>query len=64
MIKERGEKDSLWNFRMGYSCYYSGKLKEAQKYLERCLELNPDELDGDILLRYTYSDLGQKKKKN
>ena len=61
MIKERGEKDSLWNFRMGYSCYYSGKLKEAQKYLERCLELNPDELDGDILLRYTYSDLANKK---
>lgn len=60
-IKDEGEKDSLWNFRIGYSCYYGGKLEEAQKYFERCLELNPNEPDVDILLRYTYSDLGNKK---
>ncbi len=60
-IKDEGENTSLWNFRIGYSCYYSGKLEEAQKYFERCLELNPDEPDADDLLRYTYYDLGIKK---
>lgn len=60
-VKDEGENDSLWNFRIGYSCYYSGKLEEAQKYFERCLEINPEEPDADILLRFTYSDLGNKK---
>lgn len=60
-IKDEGENTSLWNFRVGYSYYYSGKLEEAQKYFERCLELNPNEPDGDTLLRYTYSDLGTRK---
>ena len=60
-VKDEGENDSLWNFRIGYSCYYSGKLEEAQKYFERCLEINPKEPDADILLRFTYSDLGNKK---
>lgn len=60
-IKDEGEKDSLWNFRIGYSCYYSGRLEEAQKYFEKSLEINPEEPDADVLLRYTYSDLGTKK---
>lgn len=60
-VKDEGEKDSLWNFRIGYSCYYSGRLEEAKKYFERSLELNPEEPDADVLLRFTYSDLGTKK---
>ena len=60
-IKDEGEEDSLWNFRAGYSCYYSGKLEEAERYFRRALEINPDEPDADMLLRYTYSDLGNKK---
>lgn len=60
-VKDEGEKDSLWNFRIGYSCYYSGRLEEAQKYFERSLEINPEEPDADVLLRFIYSDLGTKK---
>ena len=67
-LKDEGENDSLWNFRVGYSYYYSEKakenpeyLEEAKKYFERCLELNPNEPDGDILLRWVYSDLGNRK---
>lgn len=60
-VKDEGEKDSLWNFRIGYSCYYSGRLEEAQKYFERSLEINPEEPDADVLLRFTYSNLGTKK---
>jgi tetratricopeptide (TPR) repeat protein len=60
-LKDEGENTALWNFRIGYSCYYSGRLEEAQKYFERCLELNPEEPDADILLRYIYSDLGNRK---
>lgn len=60
-VKDEGEKDSLWNFRIGYSCYYSGRLEEAKKYFERSLELNPEEPDADVLLRFIYSDLGTKK---
>ena len=67
-LKDEGENDSLWNFRVGYSYYYSEKAKEnpdylekAKKYFERCLELNPNEPDGDTLLRWVYSDLGNRK---
>ena len=67
-LKDEGENDSLWNFRVGYSYYYSEKakenpeyLEEAKKYFERCLELNPNEPDGDVLLRWVYSDLGNRK---
>ena len=67
-LKDEGENDSLWNFRVGYSYYYSEKAKEnpdylekVKKYFERCLELNPNEPDGDILLRWVYSDLGNRK---
>ena len=69
-MKDEGENTALWNFRVGYSYYYSNpsdiskkfkNLEEAKKYFERCLELNPEEPDADVLLRYTYSDLGNKK---
>ena len=67
-MKDEGENDSLWNFRIGYSYYYSEKAKEnpdylenAKKYFERCLELNPNEPDGDTLLMWVYSDLGTRK---
>lgn len=69
-MKDEGENTALWNFRVGYSYYYSNpsdisekfkNLEEAKKYFERCLELNPEEPDADTLLRYTYSDLGNKK---
>ena len=67
-LKDDGENDSIWNFRVGYSYYYSEKakenpeyLEEAKKYFEKCLELNPNEPDGDTLLRWVYSDLGNRK---
>ena len=67
-LKDEGEENSLWNFRVGYSYYYSENakdnpqyLEEAKKYFERCLELNPNEPDGDVLLRWVYSDLGNRK---
>lgn len=67
-VKEEGENDSLWNFRLGYSYYYSENfgqnphyLEEAEKYFEKCLELNPEEPDGDTLLRFVYSDLGNRR---
>ena len=67
-LKDEGEENSLWNFRVGYSYYYSENAKDnpqylekAKKYFERCLELNPNELDGDVLLRWVYSDLGNRK---
>lgn len=60
-LKEEGEKDSLWNFRAGYSCYYLGKLEEAESYFKKALEINPNEPDAEMLLRYTYSDLGNRK---
>lgn len=67
-LKDEGENDSLWNFRVGYAYYYSEKVREnpeylekAKNYFEKCLELNPNEPDGDTLLMLVYSDLGNKK---
>ena len=38
-LKDKGEENSLWNFRVGYSYYYSEKAKEHPEYLEEAKKL-------------------------
>lgn len=60
-MKDTGEKDSLWNFRIGYSCFYLDQFEEAEKYFEKALEINPNELNADRFLVWVYSELGTRK---
>lgn len=52
-VKERGERDPLWLFRLGYAYFYSARYEEALRCFEKCKELNPDEQDVDIFLSMT-----------
>jgi tetratricopeptide (TPR) repeat protein len=50
-VRERGESDSLWHFRMGYAYYYSEQHDQALAHFEKSKELNPDEPDIDLFLQ-------------
>ena len=42
-IREQGQDDPYWHFRMGYALYYiDGREAEAVPYLERAIELGDD----------------------
>lgn len=42
-VREQGQDDPFWNFRVGYSLYYiDGREVEAIPYLERAIELGDD----------------------
>lgn len=47
--KAEGENDGLWNYRMGYSCYYLFQHEEALAYLERAKELGCGEWADELL---------------
>lgn len=44
-IKEEGEKDWLWNYRMGYAYYFQYKEHEAEIYFRQAVSLNPQDDD-------------------
>lgn len=48
-VKAAGENDGLWNYRMGYSCFYLYQYKEALAYLERAKELGCSEWADELL---------------
>lgn len=57
-IREQGERDALWNFRMGYSLYYLhhlGREKEAAEYLRKAIALGDEHPDTAALLRMAES---------
>lgn len=57
-IREQGERDALWNFRMGYSLYYLHHLnreKEAAEYLRKAIALGDGHPDTVTLLRMAES---------
>lgn len=46
-VKEQGEGDSLWLFRLGYAYFYSYAYDKALTLFEKCKEINPSEEDAD-----------------
>lgn len=47
--KAEGENDGIWNYRMGYSCFYLSQYEEALAYLERAKELGCGEWADELL---------------
>ena len=52
LIKDQGQNDSLWHFRMGYSYFYLGKYENALKEFELSYQLHEkdDEVKSDAKL--------------
>ena len=50
-IREEGEEDAVWNFRMGYSLYYLDNNAEALRYFNKAYELNPEDEDTLYFIR-------------
>lgn len=42
-VKQKGETDSVWLFRLGYAYFYSDRDEEALSIIEKSLEINPDD---------------------
>lgn len=50
-VREEGEDDALWNFRMGYSQYYLDNNAEALRYFDKTRQLDPEDEDALYFLR-------------
>lgn len=50
-IREVGEQDTNWNFRMGYALYYLDRYKEALSYFTKADELTPEDVDTIEFIR-------------
>lgn len=50
-IREVGEQDTNWNFRMGYALYYLDRNKEALSYFTKADELTPEDEDTIEFIR-------------
>ena len=42
-VREDGEEDDRWNFRMGYAQYYLDNYRDALHYFNKARELNPED---------------------
>ena len=45
-LREQGEADPIWNYRVGYSYYYLDKEEMAREYFVRASELDPEDEDA------------------
>ena len=59
-VREKGNDDPLWHYRLGYALYYLHREKEALPCFRRALELNPD--DSDALQFIGWCEAAQKTK--
>lgn len=50
-IREVGESDTNWNYRMGYALYYLGRNREALSYFTKADELTPGDEDTIDFIR-------------
>ena len=62
-VREDGEADPLWHFRVGYSLYYSGKEAEAVPYFEKAVALGYDDEDTLVLLKWARQEAAEKEKR-
>ena len=50
-VREEGEKDERWNFRMGYAQYGLDNYRDALRYFAKARELDPEDEDTLTLIR-------------
>ena len=57
-IKDSENNTSIWNYCMGHSHYYLDNISEAERYLLKALEINPEDKPSNFLLALLYHELG------
>lgn len=50
-VREEGEEDERWNFRMGYAQYGLDNYRDALRYFTKARELDPEDEDALTLIR-------------
>ena len=51
-IRQEGEDDALWNFRMGYALFYQDREREALPYFTKAAALDPEDPDAPTFIRW------------
>ena len=46
MAEDLGKEDPLWYYRLGFACYYDGRIEEAAEAFEQVLRLDPGDEDA------------------
>ncbi|KAA1189409.1 tetratricopeptide repeat protein [Paenibacillus sp. B2(2019)] len=57
MIAEQGQNDYLWHFRVGYSYYYLNRYEEAVRVLSIAHDLDPDDENTAMFLKFSQRKL-------
>ncbi|NME35170.1 MULTISPECIES: tetratricopeptide repeat protein [Fusobacterium] len=60
-LKDNEENTALWNHRMAYSYLCSNNLEEAEKYIVKALEIEPERKNSIMLYRLICSKIGNGK---
>jgi tetratricopeptide (TPR) repeat protein len=55
-VREQGEEDGVWNFRVGYSLYFLRRKKEASEYFQRAIDFGDDCDDTRTMLAYSIAE--------
>ncbi len=56
-VKEQGENDSLWLFRLAYAFFYLDEYETALELFEKCKKINPKEPDADFFINLCKENL-------
>ncbi|MDR0767822.1 MAG: DUF4261 domain-containing protein [Methanosarcinales archaeon] len=58
-VKEEGQYDLMWHFRIGYAYYYMDMLEQAEKAFERVLESDPGDNDAREFLKWIQEEIAE-----
>ncbi len=61
-VKDQGENDSLWHFRMGYAHFYLEMYNEALQDFEMACKLDPTDTTAEMFVVMSKKNLSQYKK--
>ncbi|WP_342512124.1 Imm51 family immunity protein [Sporosarcina sp. FSL K6-1522] len=58
-VRDEGETDSLWHYRLGYAYYYAGREEEALRYFENAYRLDPTDEQAKMFIQSIGDILGE-----
>ena len=56
-VREEGKDDPLWHYRLGYSLYHQGRVREGLECFQAALALNPEDEDTKFFVRILQKQL-------
>ena len=59
-IEDTEKNTHVWNYRIGYSYFYTDNYSKSKKYFSKAVEINPNDSDSHLFLCWIYQELSNK----